>query len=136
MQTLLQHALDDTENDTVDPLIAHLPKVQPEAGKSRSLSFMIEVLLRHAGYSWVERYDTRTRTRPQSPRNSHQSRASRRVTQTVSHISTAITACLRLKGAHMPHVHAQRSKTVRKCPRSLLLAIECTATSSQSSHLS
>ena len=52
LQTLLQHALDDTENDTVDPLIAHLPKVQPEAGKSGSLSFMIEVLLRHAGYSW------------------------------------------------------------------------------------
>jgi len=52
LQTLLQHELDVGENGTVDPLIAHLPRLQPVAGKSRSQSFMIEVLLRHAGYSW------------------------------------------------------------------------------------
>jgi hypothetical protein len=33
----------------------------------------------------------------------------------------------------MPQVHAQRSKTIHKCPRSLLLAIACITTSSQSS---
>ena len=52
LQTLLQHAIDVGDNDTIDPLIAHLPKLKPEAGKSRTLSWMIEVLLRHAGYSW------------------------------------------------------------------------------------
>ena len=51
LQTLLQHEPDVGENGTVDPLIAHLPRLQPVAGKSRSQSFMIDVL-RHAGYSW------------------------------------------------------------------------------------
>ena len=52
LQTLLQHEPDVGENGTVDPLIAHLPKLKPEAGKSRTLGLMIEVLLRQAGYSW------------------------------------------------------------------------------------
>ena len=52
LQTLLQHAIDVGENGAIDPLIAHLPKLKPEAGKSRTLGLMIEVLLRQAGYSW------------------------------------------------------------------------------------
>ena len=52
LQTLLQHAIDVGENGAIDPLIAHLPKLQPEAGKSNSIGLMIEVLLRQAGYSW------------------------------------------------------------------------------------
>ena len=51
LQTLLQHALDVAKSDSVDSLIAHLPKILPDAGKS-SLSSVIHSLLRHAGYSW------------------------------------------------------------------------------------
>ena len=29
LQTLIQHALDDAENGTTDPLIAHLPRYCP-----------------------------------------------------------------------------------------------------------
>lgn len=31
LQTLLQHAIGVGENGAIDPLIAHLPKLQPEA---------------------------------------------------------------------------------------------------------
>jgi len=52
LTTLLQHAIDVGDNGTIDPLIAHLPKLKPGAGKSRTISWMVEVLLRQAGYSW------------------------------------------------------------------------------------
>ena len=51
LQTLLQHAMGVAESDTIDPLIAHLPKILSTSGKA-GVSCVLHSLLRHAGYSW------------------------------------------------------------------------------------
>ena len=50
LQTLLQHAMGVAESDTLDPLIAHLPKILSTSGKA-GVSCVLHSLLRHAGYT-------------------------------------------------------------------------------------
>ena len=121
LQTLLQHALDDAENGTNDPLIAHLPKILPDAGKS-NVGCVVKALLRHAGYSWDsnrvwlsatpdEKAERRATTAPNSSRPATPRAAMQQLPTNLEHDAGTQTEATRAADAARPPEPAGMAST-------------------------